>query len=286
MKNFGVYLNPNLAHRNKVNDILQAMHAKNEIHFYGIKEQQQILPEFVKCDRDLARKKPMLDCILVFGGDGTIMRAKQMALDTGAPILGINLGNLGFLSESDLNDVQKSLESLFKNHYKIQTRMLLDIELKRKGEVIVSGLALNDAVIYKANTPRLIEIRVKSNRRLVIDARCDGIVASSPTGSTAYSLSAGGPILSPVMDAIVVSPLNPHILATRPIVFPASDTLSFKMKDLYQNAVLQIDGQNIHELEMGDEVFVTAAKQRIGFVKLSKQTFYQILRKKMHMGRL
>jgi len=286
MKHFGVFLNPNFAHKNEVHDILLSMHATKDILFYGLQEQKAILPPFINCDTDLIYGKPKLVCILVFGGDGTIMRAKQMALDTGAPILGINIGNLGFLSESTLKDVKKSMESLFKNHFEIQTRMLLEIKLKRKGKVIASGLALNDAVIYKAITPRLIEIRVYSDRRLVIDARCDGIVASTPTGSTAYSLSAGGPILSPLMDAIVVSPLNPHILATRPIVFPASDTLSFKMMEIYQMAVLQIDGQNVHDLENGDEVFITAAKQKISFIKLSKQTFYQILRKKMHMGKL
>lgn len=286
MKHFGVYLNPSFSHKVEVNEILLSMHAIHDIHFYGLPEQKSILPPFIHCDSILEKGKPKLECILVFGGDGTIMRAKQMALDTGAPILGINIGNLGFLSESTLKDVKKSLDSLFRNHYEIQTRMLLDIRVKRNRKVIASGLALNDAVIYKAITPRLIEIRVYSNRRLVIDARCDGIVASSPTGSTAYSLSAGGPILSPVMDAIVVSPLNPHILAIRPIVFPASDTLSFKMMEIYQKAVLQIDGQNIHDLENEDEVFVTAAKQKISFIKLSKQTFYQILRKKMHMGKL
>ncbi len=286
MKHFGVYLNPSYAHKNEVYDILLSMHATKDIHFYGLPEQKSVLPPFIRCDADLENGKPKLACILVFGGDGTIMRAKKMALDTGSPILGINIGNLGFLSESTLKDVKKSMESLFRNHYEIQTRMLLEIKLKRKGKIIASELALNDAVIYKAITPRLIEIRVYSNRRLVIDARCDGIVASSPTGSTAYSLSAGGPILSPLMDAIVVSPLNPHILATRPIVFPASDTLSFKMMQIYQMAVLQIDGQNVHDLENGDEVFVTAAKQKISFIKLNKQTFYQILRKKMHMGRL
>jgi NAD+ kinase len=286
MKHFGVYLNPSFAHKTEVNDILLSMHATKDIHFYGLPEQQSILPTFIRCDSKILEGNPKLACILVFGGDGTIMRAKNMALEADAPILGINIGNLGFLSESTLKDFKKSMESLFRNHFEIQTRMLLDIKLKRNGKVIASGLALNDAVIYKAITPRLIEIRVYSNRRLVIDARCDGIVASSPTGSTAYSLSAGGPILSPVMDAIVVSPLNPHILATRPIVFPASDILSFKMMEIYQKAVLQIDGQNVHELQNGDEVFVTAAKQKISFIKLSKQTFYQILRKKMHMGKL
>jgi NAD+ kinase len=286
MKNFGIFLNPHFAQNTAVTDILTKLQAGKQIHFFGMQEQRQLLPPFVNTEADIEHENPKLDCILVFGGDGTMLRAVKMAIATNAPLLGINIGSLGFLSESTLADLNASINSLLHNHYNIQTRMLLQVTLKRQGKIIFSALSLNDAVIYKAITPRLIEIRIYSNRRLVIDARCDGVVASTPTGSTAYSLSAGGPLLSPVMDAIVISPLNPHILATRPMVFPSSDLLSFKLTELYDKAILQIDGQNMHDLQNGDEILVTAAKQKISFIKLSNRTFYQILRKKMHMGKL
>jgi len=118
-----------------------------------------------------------------------------------------------------------------------------------------------------------------------MDARCDGILAATPTGSTAYSLSAGGPIISPLMDAIVINPLNPHILSIRPMVFSASDVLHFQLKTASEDCILQLDGKNDHILKEGDEITVTAASRKIKFIKLTNKTFFQILRKKLHMGR-
>jgi NAD+ kinase len=118
-----------------------------------------------------------------------------------------------------------------------------------------------------------------------MDMRCDGMIASTPTGSTAYSLSAGGPILSPVMKAIVVSPLNPHILSIRPMVYPDNDKLTFRIYGLDAPARLQIDGINVHEIEDNDELTVTSAKKHVNFIKLSNRTFYKILRNKMHLGK-
>ena len=161
----------------------------------------------------------------------------------------------------------------------------MKVTLKRKGKTIFSSTALNDVVINKGELPKLIDVRVSSNRRFVIDARCDGILAATPTGSTAYSLSAGGPILSPVMNAIVVNPLNPHILSLRPVVFNASDIIELKLNNASAECLLQLDGKNDHNLIEGDEVIVTADSRKVKFIKLTNKTFYQILRKKLHMGR-
>lgn len=123
-----------------------------------------------------------------------------------------------------------------------------------------------------------------SSGRFVMDMRCDGVIAASPTGTTAYSLSAGGPILSPVMKAIVVSPLNPHILSIRPMVYPDNDRLTFRVYGLDSSARLQIDGINMHEINENDELIVTSSKEQVSFIKLSNRTFYKILRNKMHLG--
>mgnify|MGYP002682646253 FL=1 len=163
--------------------------------------------------------------------------------------------------------------------------MLINCRLKREGKIIYEALALNDAVIYKAESPGLIHIRIKASSRYVFDTRCDGIIAATPTGSTAYSLSAGGPILAPEMKAIVLSPLNPHILAIRPMVFPSTELLAMKVYGLRQAALLQIDGQNVMPIQEGDEVLVTSSQRSVSFIKLSNRTFYQILRRKLNLGK-
>jgi NAD+ kinase len=228
---------------------------------------------------------PKIDCILVCGGDGTILRAKDLALKTSAPILGINLGYLGFLSESTLPEIRASIRDLIAGKFKILSRMLILCSVKRSGALILQREALNDAVIYKGENPGLIGVRIFANGRYVFDSRCDGVITCTPTGSTAYSLSAGGPILAPQMEAIVLSPLNPHLLTTRPMVFPASDHLLMRVHGLSQAAWLQLDGSNSLALCENDEVIVTASKRSVKFIKLSKRTFYRILRNKMNLGK-
>lgn len=285
MKNFGLFIHPSYAKRENLFDLIHELKSEYNLNFYGFDSQKEYLSSYTGKTLPEDKLEIKLDCILVFGGDGTILRAKDIALKAKAPILGINLGYLGFLSESTLADLKKSIKDLLKNRYKLQQRMLLSVTLKRKNAVVYHGLALNDAVIYKADSPRLMHIRIYNSGRFVLDTRCDGIIASTPTGSTAYSLSAGGPILSPVMNAIVVSPLNPHILSIRPMVYPDSDKLMFKVHGIENPARLQIDGINAFEIHEEDELTVTASKKQVQFIKLSNRTFYKILRNKMHLGK-
>jgi len=279
MNNFGVFINPYHNDLNSVMKLLKKLSVK--VNFFQLQKLDINLSEFIK----IADDKINLDCILSFGGDGTFLRAMHFSLLKKAPLLGINMGKLGFLSDSSLHELEKSIDDLMNKKYKIQERMLLKASLKRKGEAIFSDLAMNDVVIYKGETPRLAEIKISSNKRFVFDTRCDGIIVSTPTGSTAYSLSAGGPLLSPVMDAIIVSPLNPHILSVRPMVFSSADKLGFNVLDLDREGVLQLDGMNVEKLRSGDEIIVTAANKKVEIIKLTNKTFYQILRKKLHMGK-
>lgn len=296
MKNFGVYIHPNYADKEDLLQLLDNLRLEYNLRFWGFAEQADILKSsiFTIIEKNSqgwhsittpTESLHKIDCILVFGGDGTILRAKDIAIQAKAPILGINLGYLGFLSESTLLDLRKSIKDLLQNRYRVQQRMLLSVQLKRDGKIHYSGLALNDAVAYKAETARLINVRIYNAGRFVLDTRCDGVIASTPTGSTAYSLSAGGPILSPVMQAIVISPLNPHILSIRPMVFPAKEKLSFKMHGMHSYGWLQIDGINAHALMEGDELFITSAKRSVDFIKLSNRTFFKILRNKLHLGK-
>jgi len=283
MKNFGIFINPFYTGIDSIFTVLKNLHNKNDVNLFTLVINELQYPDFI---RDINNnQKTKLDCILSFGGDGTFLRAAEYSLKYNAPLLGINLGKLGFLSESSLYELEKSIDDIKRNKFKLQARLLLKVNLKRDGEVIYSALALNDVVINKGELPKLIDIRVYSNRRYVMDARCDGIIAATPTGSTAYSLSAGGPIISPLMDAIVVTPLNPHILSLRPIVFSASDIIHLKLITASSDCQLQLDGRSDHVLIEGDEISVTAASNKINFIKLSNNTFFQILRKKLHMGR-
>ncbi len=282
MKNFGVFLNPQSKHIEQIASILTHLVAKNGITFFKLKEQANLLPDFVEVFKDNQTK---LDCILTFGGDGTFLRAVNFSLSTETPLLGVNLGKLGFLSDTSLTELENSIVDLMKRKFKVQERMMLKVTVKRESETIITGTALNDVVIHRGFTPSLIDIDLSANRRFVVQTRCDGIIVSTPTGSTAYSLSAGGPIISPVMDAIVITPLNPHVLTVRPMVFSANDTLQLKILNSESTSLLQLDGRNIHDLKVGDKVTVSSATEKVKFIKLSNKTFYQILRKKFHMGK-
>jgi NAD+ kinase len=284
MKNFGIFINPQYGGLEDLFEILKTLSDKNDLNYFQLNDKTVIFPEYIKKQEEIYCTK--LDCILIFGGDGTFLRGVEHSLKYNSPLLGINLGKLGFLTESSLEELEKSIDDLTKNKFKLQARLLLKVTLKRKGKVIFSSLALNDVVINKGELPKLIDIRVSCNRRYVMDARCDGIIAATPTGSTAYSLSAGGPIISPLMNAIVVNPLNPHILSLRPIVFNATDIIQLELKEASRGCLLQLDGKNDHILKVGDEILVTADSRKIKFIKLTNKTFYQILRKKLHMGRI
>ncbi len=285
MKHFGLVLHHDFILNRDTWELVRTLHDGYEARFYHAYTDMMPIPDFVETLDDKSKTQARLDCILVFGGDGTILRAKELSLQTGAPILGVNLGYLGFLSETTLSEISHSFQDLLKGRYKVLQRMLLNCQLRRNGKIIYRGLALNDAVVYKAETPRLIHVRIYHDNRYVFDCRSDGIIASTPTGSTAYSLSAGGPILAPQMKAIVLSPLNPHNLTIRPMVFPAEGKLLMRIYGLVQPAWLQIDGTNSNPIEQNDELIVSASKRSVSFIKLSNRTFYRILRNKMHLGR-
>lgn len=284
MTRFGVFFNPRSERIDQIFPVLENLRQNKDLRFFCITDQQEHLPSFIQ---PLEKPAPQcnLDFWLVFGGDGTILRTVDFAMAAGIPILGVNLGRLGFLTECGLHELVHSVDSLLDGKYNILERMMLKIVLRRNGETIYRGTALNDAVIHKGTVPRLIDIRVHSNRRYVLETRCDGMIASTPTGTTAYSLSSGGPILSPVMEAIVFAPLNPHVLSVRPMVFHASDIIKFTMIRTFNGTLLQLDGRNVQTLRDKDEITISRANRKVQFIKLSNRTFYQILRKKLHMGK-
>ncbi|MCL2063723.1 MAG: NAD(+)/NADH kinase [Candidatus Cloacimonetes bacterium] len=229
-----------------------------------------------------------IDFILCFGGDGTMLRSVEYSIFFKAPVLGVNLGKLGFLSDTSLKELEMSIVALTQKKYRIESRMMLDIKVFSNinlSTIKYHGLALNDAVLFKGHNSKLIDLRLYANRQFVYETRSDGLVISTPTGSTAYSLSAGGPIISPAMQAIVVTPLNPHILSIRPFVFDEDETIEIRIPNDH-HIYLQTDGNNRCELDFQDKIIIKKYKETLNFVKLTQKTFYRILRKKLQMGKM
>ncbi|MDD3050757.1 MAG: NAD(+)/NADH kinase [Candidatus Cloacimonetes bacterium] len=281
MQKIGIFFNPLFPKKSDIFEILSDESLLRDFSFFSLLEQINYMPSFVKDYHD-----ERLDAILVFGGDGTILKAVKFALDTNAPLLGINLGKLGFLTDINLSELLAALKSIKEKKFRIQQRILIDVSLRRKKKIIFVAQALNDAVIYKGPASRLIDVRLMYDNRYALEARCDGFIVSTPTGSTAYSLSAGGPIMYPEMEALIVTPLNPHVLSVRPMVFSVREKINVKIIKSEDDALLQIDGENLHVLLEGDEILIESAQKKIGFIKLTNKTFYQILRKKLHLGRM
>jgi len=282
MKKIGLFTNCQAEDRAIITQLIDGHLRRKGLELYTIREKRHLFPDYVKPYKEGSK----LDSILVFGGDGTILGSVDFALECSAPILGINMGKLGFLSDFSIREFRKYIDRLFDSDFTLLKRMLLKAEVKKNNKSIYQGYALNDAVIYKGLVSRLIEIKLYCDGDFVVETRCDGMIAATPTGSTAYSLSAGGPILSPEMDALIVAPLCPHVLSVRPMVFPAQAELRFKMTRAYNETVLQLDGKNVYSLVDGDNLVVKTAHEKVNFIILTGKNFYQTLRKKLHMGKL
>ena len=213
-----------------------------------------------------------------------MLRSVEFSLKYKAPVFGVNYGKLGFLSDCSMNELKKAIHDLKNKRFQLESRVLLDVKVFRQKQQILHTKALNDAVLHKEGDVKLIDIRLYVNKQFVYKTRSDGIVVSTPTGSTAYSLSAGGPIMSPAMRAIIVTPLNPHILTIRPMVFGENESIELRLP-VDNQAYLQVDGISKCKLECNDVIIVRKSRQSVNFVKLTQKTFYKILRKKLNMGK-
>ncbi len=225
------------------------------------------------------------DCSIVvsFGGDGTMLSTAMRAGLHGVPILGVNLGGLGFLTEVIVEEMEGTIDQLESGHYQILERMILNVDIHRRGEVF-NFHALNDVVVDKGAIPRLISLSCMLGDRFLNTYRSDGIIISTPTGSTAYSLSAGGPLMEPTMEAMIVTPICPHSLSVRPIVLSAHETLSITIRAGQQPAQLSIDGHNHGDLSERDRIDIRRSRQGIRWISTEKRDFFEILRTKLKWG--
>lgn len=219
------------------------------------------------------------DLLLVLGGDGTMLRAAREVAGSRTPMLGINAGNLGFLTAVSPNRLAPSLKQLWAGEFTIEERSLLEGQISRAGERS-SLLALNDFVVGRTLTSRLIELEVLVDGELLTRYRCDGLIASSPTGSTAYSLAAGGAIVSPDADVLTLTPICPHTLSIRPVIVPLDATVEVRLVSTRQMASLAADGQQHVELSTGDGVSIRRSSRRVCLVRLAGTNFFSTLRQK------
>ncbi len=220
--------------------------------------------------------------LISLGGDGTMLASARAVGDHQTPVLGINLGGVGFLTEINSNDLHNTLNKLKKGDYFIEKRMVLETEVE--GIKKLDQYALNDVVIDKGEVSRLFLLHLYLQDEFVCSYSADGLIISTPTGSTAYNLAAGGPIINPRMNAIIVSPICPHTLASRPIVFSENETLKAIVEISHREAVLTIDGQVAVGLKSGSAVLIRKAKHPINLIKFRDRSFYEILRGKLHWG--
>lgn len=225
------------------------------------------------------------DLAVVLGGDGTILAAARLLVATETPILGINLGTLGFLAEVPRQETFRVLESVIQGHFAIEKRMMLRGRVIRNNqEVVLDQDVLNDVVINKGAIARMIEVEVFSNTHYVTDMKGDGVIFSTATGSTAYSMAAGGPILHPESDGIVMTPICPHTLTQRPIVFPGSVHLEALFKKGDANVVVTLDGQISIPLVRGDVLEITRSKSSTRLLVSPDRNYFELLRDKLRWG--
>ncbi len=224
------------------------------------------------------------DALVVLGGDGTLLAASRL-LDRSVPVLGVNFGSLGFLTEIALPELYPTLEGVLAGRYQHEERRLLHAVARRQGHPDAAGDVLNDVVITKAGPSRIIELEVTVDGLFVSEFRADGLIVSSPTGSTAYNLAAGGPILHPTLPAIVLTPICPHMLSNRPLVVGDDATIEVRLKAARDVEVYAaLDGQQSYALADGDAVTVTASARRLRLVKAPARDYYEVLRSKLKWG--
>jgi NAD+ kinase len=228
----------------------------------------------------------MVDLIVVFGGDGTMLRAARAARGVDIPIVGINMGGFGYLTEINLNEMIGALELILKGECRIERRMMLDAAISREREPVKERTVLNDVVIHRSNLSRMVEMETIVDDRYLTTFKADGLIVSTPTGSIAYSLSGGGPIVFPEQRLIILNPICPHTLTNRPIILPDDATLKIILWTREQGATVTMDGQVSFTLKDGDNLVIRKSPCITRLVASPHRDYLAILRTKLGWGTL
>jgi NAD+ kinase len=225
------------------------------------------------------------DLILVLGGDGTMIAAARLMGDAEVPVLGVNYGGLGYLAEFRIEEVYQALESILASNFRLDKRVMLAVELMRGDQTVTRNRVLNDVVINKSALARIIEIEAYLNQQFVNSFRADGLIVSTPTGSTAYNLSAGGPVIFPSMNAVVITPICPFTLSNRPIVVPDDAVIELRLKTDQEDVALTLDGQVGFPLKVDDRVVIHKSQTTFNLVQPTNRNYFDVLRDKLRWGR-
>lgn len=227
-------------------------------------------------------EKASADLAFVFGGDGTILSASRKLNAKQIPLIGVHLGKFGFLADLTSREISDSLEKIFAGEYVISQRMMLTCKLIRSKQVINETLGLNDAVISRTSLSRLISIKLYVNGKIVTTYSSDGLIVSTPSGTTAHSLSAGGPIVTPDMEAFAITPICPHTLSNRPLVVSGDSKIEMEQISESKGVGLTVDGQVYFDVKAGDRVVIEKAEKKLQLIDTQTRTFYDVLREKLN----
>ncbi len=280
MKKIGIFAKKNEPEAiEAVKSLLDSLNEKNVTFF--IEEDIALLVNTEGYRREDIPAKS--DIIIVFGGDGTILGVARLVGDQGVPILGVNLGTLGFITELAKDEVIQNIDTIISQECCYEERIMLLADVYRDGKRIVNHNALNDVVLNKSALSRMFEIDINIDNQYVTTFRVDGLIISTPTGSTAHSLSAGGPILYPTLESFLLTPICPHTLTSRPIVLPDSFVLNLNIRtgdDVY----MTLDGQVGYPLKVGDRIRIKKADYKTKFQILHDRDYFKVLRTKLKWG--
>lgn len=233
-------------------------------------------------ENEIARQ---VDLMLVLGGDGTMIATARLVGDTKVPVIGVNYGGLGYLAEFPLEELFPALDSILAGEYRVQQRLMLSVELWRGLELVTRNRVLNDVVVNKSALARIVEIEAYLNEQFVNLFRADGLIVATPTGSTAYNLSAGGPIIFPSMNAVVITPICPFTLSNRPIVVPDDSMIEVRLMTKNEEVALTLDGQVGFPLQAGDRVLIRKSNTAFNLVQPPNRNYFDVLRDKLKWGR-
>ncbi len=253
-----------------------------EIHHKTVLLDTEDMPPSSSCP-ERQRIAKQADLLIVLGGDGTMLSGARLVEQRGIPILGVNMGGLGFLTEVNFDDLPNALERIFSGEFRLDARLMLSVQIRRNGHIIGAYSALNDVVVSKGHMARMISTTVSVNDAFMTDMQSDGLIVSTPTGSTAYSLSTNGPILDPSLEALLINPICPHTLSHRPFLSPSNVTIAIQLTS-QEGAMATVDGQEGEEIFRGDIVEIQASKHRTQLIRFPGRSYFEVLRTKLRWG--
>lgn len=289
IKRIGIVLKPHQPDALKTICELAAWLAERGISLVGGPEiERQRVQQQTGCAIEEVQSETLaasVDLILVLGGDGTMIATARLMGNSEVPVLGVNFGGLGYLAEFRIEELYTALESILSGNYRLDKRVMLDVELVGSDESVTRNRVLNDVVINKSALARIIEIEAYLNQQFVNSFRADGLIVSTPTGSTAYNLSAGGPIIYPSMNAVVITPICPFTLSNRPIVVPDDAVIELCLKTKQEDVALTLDGQVGFPLKVEERVVIRKSQTIFNLVQPMNRNYFDVLRDKLRWGR-